>query len=216
VLEVFNDIFFGFNLNMKTEKRTAEEIVLGNCSALINNDEVVIGWKVAKDLPSWVCDVVAWEGFVIDISDFGARFDGFSEYSSSDDVSINSEKSDMKQDYVVNVDDKEEEEDDSGFCDEDEEESDKENKGQNVKVDQVQEDEEEEEVENDNGKETDEYNTKTSSGTENTDEDSDVSVASNDHHKIKKQHNESNVEDDPFMNLFGGDLRLKVAKNLDK
>jgi hypothetical protein len=54
-------------LKNKLERKTAKEIALGNWTVLVNADEYVIGWKVAKELPSWVNNSVAWEGFVIDI-----------------------------------------------------------------------------------------------------------------------------------------------------
>ncbi len=52
VLESINDNFFGFNLKMKLERKTEKEIVLGNRTVLVYADEFVIGWKVAKELPS--------------------------------------------------------------------------------------------------------------------------------------------------------------------
>jgi hypothetical protein len=57
---------------MKLERKTAKEIVLVNWMVLVNADEFVIGWKVAKELPSRVNDAVAWEGFVIDIEGHAA------------------------------------------------------------------------------------------------------------------------------------------------
>ena len=57
---------------MKLERKTAKEIVSGNWTVLINAYEFVIGWKVAKELLSWVNDAVAWEGFVVDIEDHAA------------------------------------------------------------------------------------------------------------------------------------------------
>jgi hypothetical protein len=59
VLESINDKYYGFNLKMKLERKTAREIVLGNWTVLVNADEFVIGWKVAKELPSWVNDADA-------------------------------------------------------------------------------------------------------------------------------------------------------------
>jgi hypothetical protein len=38
---------------------------LGECNTLVNYVEVVIGWKVAKELPSWVDDAIACEGFLM-------------------------------------------------------------------------------------------------------------------------------------------------------
>ena len=43
---------------------------------MVNADVYVIGWKVAKDLSSWVNNAVAWEGFVIDIEDHAAGSEG--------------------------------------------------------------------------------------------------------------------------------------------
>jgi hypothetical protein len=71
-------------------------------------------------------------------------------------------------------------------------------------------------VDNDNNEETDENNANTSSDSENTEEDSDASMATNDDQKNKKQHSKSNIEDEIFKKLFGGDLKLKVAKNIYK
>ncbi len=45
---------------MKLERKTSKEIILGNWTVLVNADEFVIGWKVAKELLSWVNDTVAW------------------------------------------------------------------------------------------------------------------------------------------------------------
>ena len=68
-----------------------------------------------------------------------------------------------------------------------------------------------------------------SSDINDTDEESDASVSTNVHPKAKKQssdnslkyakksaHNEGNVEDVMFKNLFSGDLKLKVAENVNK
>ncbi len=68
MLESINDNYYGFNLKNKLERKTAKEIVLGNLSVLVNVDEYVneyvIGWKVAKDLPSWVNNAFTWDGCV--------------------------------------------------------------------------------------------------------------------------------------------------------
>jgi hypothetical protein len=56
---------------MKLERKTAKEILLDNWRVLVNADNFVIGLKVAKELPSWVNNAVAREGFVIDIECWG-------------------------------------------------------------------------------------------------------------------------------------------------
>jgi hypothetical protein len=92
VLESINDNYYGFNLKNKLEWKTAKEILLGNWTVLVNADEFVIGWKVAKELPSWINNAVAWEGFVIDIEDHAAGSEGLlsPEESISDNISFNS------------------------------------------------------------------------------------------------------------------------------
>jgi hypothetical protein len=105
-LESIDNNYYGFNLKNKLEGETAKEIVLGNWTVLVNADEYVIGWKVAKELPSWVNNTVAWEG-VIDIEDHAAGSEGLpsAEESISDNMSFNSEGSGMKQGVVANMDD---------------------------------------------------------------------------------------------------------------
>ncbi len=106
-MESINDNYYGLNLKNKLERKTAKEIVLGNWTGLVNADEYVIGWKVAKELPFWINNDVAWEGFVIDIEDHAARSEGLSlvEESISDDMSFNSEGSGMEWGLVANMDD---------------------------------------------------------------------------------------------------------------
>jgi hypothetical protein len=95
VLESINDNYYGFILKNKLERKTAKEIVWGNWTVLVNADEYVIGLKVAKELPSWVNNAIAWEGFVIDIEDHAAGSEGLPspEESISDNMSFNSEGS---------------------------------------------------------------------------------------------------------------------------
>ncbi len=63
-------------LENKLERKKAKEIVLGNWTVLVNAYEFVIAWKVAKELPSWANNAVAWEGFVFDIEDHAAGSEG--------------------------------------------------------------------------------------------------------------------------------------------
>ncbi len=49
-----------------------KKIVLGKWSPIVNADDLVTGWKVVKDWPSWVLDVDAREQFVVDIEDHAA------------------------------------------------------------------------------------------------------------------------------------------------
>jgi hypothetical protein len=92
---------------MKLERKTAKEIVLGNWAVLVNAHEFVIGWKMAKELTSWVDDAVAWEGFVDNFEENAAESRGLPspEESVSDNVSFNSEGSGMERGVVANMDD---------------------------------------------------------------------------------------------------------------
>ncbi len=92
---------------MKLERKTAKEMFSGNWTVLVNEDEFVIGWKVAKELPSWFNDAVAWEGFVVDIEDHAAGSTGLPspEKSICNNMSFNSEGSGMEQGVVANMDD---------------------------------------------------------------------------------------------------------------
>jgi hypothetical protein len=94
-LESINDSYYGFNLKNKLEWKTEKEIVLSNWMVLVNADEYVIGWKVAKELPYWMNNADAWEGFVIDIEDHAAGSERLPspEESISDNMSFNSEGS---------------------------------------------------------------------------------------------------------------------------
>jgi hypothetical protein len=98
VLESINDNYYGFNLTNKLKRKIAKGIVLGNWMVVVNPDADVIGWKVAKEFPSWVNNAVAFAGFVIDIEDHTAGSEGLSspEESISDDMSFNSEGSGME------------------------------------------------------------------------------------------------------------------------
>jgi hypothetical protein len=42
VLESINDKYYGFNLKMKLERKTAKDIVSGNWTVLVNADEFII------------------------------------------------------------------------------------------------------------------------------------------------------------------------------
>ncbi len=106
MLESVNDNYYGFNLKNKLEKKTEKEIVLSNWTVLVNAGEFVTGWKVAKELPSWVNNAVAWEGFVIDIEDHAAGSEGLPspEESISDNMSFTSEGSGMEGCVVATMD----------------------------------------------------------------------------------------------------------------
>jgi hypothetical protein len=149
VLESIDDNYYGFNLKNKLERKTAKEIVLGNWTVVVNADEYIIGWKMAKKLPSWVNNAVAWEGFVIDIQDHAAGSEGLPlpEESISDDMSFNSEGSGMEKGVFANMDDSDDVgEEENAFYDE-EEENDEEVEEQDVDEVDTAKDEEEEEQE---------------------------------------------------------------------
>ncbi len=232
MLGSINDNYFGFNLKNKLERKTAKEIVSGNWTVLVNVDEYVIGWKVAKELPSWVNNAVAWEGFVIDIEDNAAGFEGLSspEESISDNMSFNSEGSGTEQGVVANMDNSDDVGEEKKALYDKEEENDEGDEEQDVnEVDKAKDEEEEEHEDSKVGEETDENKEHMSSYIDDTNEESDASVSTNVHTTAKKQssdntlkytkkitHNQGNVEEVLFKNLFSGDLKLKVAENVNK
>jgi hypothetical protein len=159
VLESINDKYYGFNLKMKLERKTANKIGLGNWMVHVNADKFVTGWKVVKELPSWVNDAVAWEGFVVDIEDHSAGSRGLPspEESISDDMSFNSEGYGTEQGVVANMDDSDDVGEEEKALYDKEEENDEENDEQDVNEDKKATDEEEEEQEDSRvGEETDE------------------------------------------------------------
>ncbi len=111
-----------------------------------------------------------------------------------------------------------------------EEENNEEDKEHKINEVDMEKDEEEEEQEDSKvGQEVDENKEHMSSDIDDTDKESDASVSTNIHPKAKKQssdntlkyakksaHNQGNVEDVMFKNLFSGDLKLKVAENVNK
>ncbi len=135
---------------MKLERKTAKEIVLGNWMVLINSDEFVIEWKVAKELPSWVNDAVAWEGFVVDIKDHAAGSRGLPspEESISDNMSFNYEGSGMEQGVVANMDDSDDVGEEEKALYDEEEENNEEDEEQDVNEDDEAKDEEKEPLNN--------------------------------------------------------------------
>ncbi len=130
---------------------------------------------------------------------------------------------------VANMDDGDEVgEEEKILCDK-EEENDEEDEEQDVnEVDKAKDEEEEEQDDSKVGEETDENKEHMSSDIDDTDKESDASVSTNVHPKAKKQssdntlkyakkiaHNPGNVENVMFKNLFSGDLKLKVAENVN-
>jgi hypothetical protein len=134
VLESINDNYYGFNLKNILERKTAKEIVLGNWTVVVNANEYVIGWKVAKELHSWVNNAVAWEGFVIDIADHAAGSEGLTlpEESISDDMSFNSEGSGTEQGVIANMNDSDDIGEEDNALYEKEEENNEEDEEQDV------------------------------------------------------------------------------------
>jgi hypothetical protein len=230
VLESIDDNYYGFSLKNKFERKTAKEIVLGNWTVVVNGDEYVIGWKVAKELPPWVNNAVAWEGFVIDIKDHAAGSEGLPlpEESISDDEPFNSEGSGTERGVVANMDDSDDVGEEENALYDEEEENDEKDEEQDVdEVDTAKDEEEEKQEDSKVGEKTDDN--KEHMSFDDTDEESDASVSTNVHLKVKKQssdntlkyakksaHNQGNVEDVMFKNLFSGDLKLKVAENVNK
>ncbi len=197
VLESINDNYYGFILKNKLERKTAKEIVWGNWTVLVNADEYVIGLKVAKELPSWVNNAIAWEGFVIDIEDHAAGSEGLPspEESISDNMSFNSEGSGTEWGAVANINDSDDVGEEEKALYDEEEVNDEEDEEQDVnEVDKAKDEEEEEQEDSKVGEETAENKEHMSSDIDDTDEESDASVSTNVHPKAKKQSSDSTLK----------------------
>jgi hypothetical protein len=174
---------------------------------------------------------VAWAELVVDIEDGAAGSKGLPspEESISDDMSFNSEGSGTEQGVFANMDDSDDVGEEEKARYNKEEENNEEDEEQDVNKDDKAKDEEEEEQEDSKvGEEIDENEEHMSSNIDDTDEESDAGVSTNVHPKGEKQssvntlnnvkrsaHNEGNVEDVMFNNLFSGNLKLKVAENVN-
>ena len=60
VIEASHGNFYGFNLKITMEQKDAMKIV----SPDERDDFMVVGWNVAKKLPSWVCNANSWSDFM--------------------------------------------------------------------------------------------------------------------------------------------------------
>jgi hypothetical protein len=156
---------------------------------LVNADEYVIGLKVAKELPSWVNNAVAWEGFVINIEDHAAGSEGLPspEESINDNMSFNSEGSGMEQGVVANMDDSDDVgEEEKALYDNEEENNEEDEEWDVNEVDKAKDEEVEEQDDSKVGEETDENKEHMPSDIDDTDEESDASVSTNVHPNAKK------------------------------
>jgi hypothetical protein len=60
VIESSHGEYYGFNLKVKKERSYATKIV----SPDERDDFMVVGWKVAKKLPKWICNANSWIDFI--------------------------------------------------------------------------------------------------------------------------------------------------------
>ncbi len=126
---------------------------------LVNADEYVIGWKVAKELPYWMNNADAWEGFVIDIEDHAAGSERLPspEESISDNMSFNSEGSGTEWGVVANMDDGDDVgEEEKALYGKEEENNEEDEEHKVTEVDKAKDEEEEEQDNSKVSEETDE------------------------------------------------------------
>ncbi len=136
----------------------------------------------------------------------------------------------MEQGVVANMDDCDDVGEEEKALYDKEEENNEEDEEQDVnEVDKAKDEEEEEQEVSKVGEETDENKEHMSSDIDDTDEESYANVSTNIHPKAKKQssdntlkyvkksaHNQGNVQNVMLKNLLSGDLKLKVAENVNK
>ncbi len=60
VIKASHGDYYGFNLKIKTECACATKIE----SPDEPDNFMVVGWKVAKELPRWVCNADSWIDFI--------------------------------------------------------------------------------------------------------------------------------------------------------
>ncbi len=64
-----DDLSYCFDIKIEAERKIAKKIVSGKWSPIVYTDDLVTGWKVSKNWPSWTFDADAWKKLVIDIQD---------------------------------------------------------------------------------------------------------------------------------------------------
>ncbi len=64
-----DDLSYCFDIKIEAERKIAKKIVSGKWSPIVYMGDLVTGWKVAKNQPSWTFDADAWKKFVLDIQD---------------------------------------------------------------------------------------------------------------------------------------------------
>ncbi len=58
IVQVFHKEYYGFNLGNTEEHATARQIILGK------NNFIYTGWKVARKLANWICNINEWTEFL--------------------------------------------------------------------------------------------------------------------------------------------------------
>ncbi len=56
-----DDLSYCFDIKIEAERKIAKKIVSGKWSPIVYTDDLVTGWKVAKNWPSWPFDADAWK-----------------------------------------------------------------------------------------------------------------------------------------------------------
>ncbi len=64
-----DDLSYCFDIKIEADKKIVKKIVSGKWSPIVYTNDLVTGWKVAKNRPSWTFDADAWKKFVIEIQD---------------------------------------------------------------------------------------------------------------------------------------------------
>ncbi len=60
------DLSYCFDIKIEAERKIAKKIVSGKWYPIVYTDDLVTGWKVSKNWPSWTFDADAWKTIVID------------------------------------------------------------------------------------------------------------------------------------------------------
>ncbi len=71
-----DDLSYCFDIKNEAEDLSRKKNVSGKWSPIVYTNDLVTGWKVAKNRPSWTFGADAWKKFVIGIQDKAAGLRG--------------------------------------------------------------------------------------------------------------------------------------------
>jgi hypothetical protein len=141
--------YYGFNLNIKKDRSYATKIV----SPDERDDFMVVGWKVLKKRPKWICNADSWIDFISQKDNIENKQRVDNEDGEEEDEAV-----DHKEHFIDNKKMEEEEDNDEVEEEEEDEYEEEEKKEEDMEEEEEDKDEEEdkEEVEEETGEDEEE------------------------------------------------------------